>query len=205
VAILIQNINGVKTTKFSIFILLIVILFFLSILSSEAIKAQVMEPDSIVLNQTWEDCNGYNELYIRVYAACNPEKPPYDGHESEIQVKLKNKKYELAVHYELEYDQYQMQMLLFSEENIRCFKIKKAKAVFIPFFYCGNSDSINRVSYIILHNNKSYLKHIDFYCSEDAKCKLLENDLSDIPKSLKKILMQELENDKNKFEQNYWE
>ena len=164
-----------------------------------------MEPDSIVFNQTWEDCNGYNELYIRVYAACNPEKPPYDGHESKIQVKLKNKKYELAVHYELEYDQYQMQMLLFSEENIRYFKIKKAKAAFIPFFYCGNSDSINRVSYIILHNNKSYLKHIDFYCSENGRCKLLENYLSDIPKSLRKILIQELENDKNKFQQNYWE
>ena len=87
-AILIQNINDVKTTKFSILLPLIVILFFISILSSEAIKAQVMEPDSIVFSQTWEDCNGYNELYIRVYAACNPEKPPYDGHESEIQVKL---------------------------------------------------------------------------------------------------------------------
>ena len=167
------------------------------IVSSSILNAQVMEPDSLIINQTWNDKNGHNELYIRVYAACSPDdldKPPM-GHESKIQVKLKNKKHDLAIHYELEFEQYQMQMLLFYEDDIRYFKIKGAQAVFIPFFYCGNYDSINRVSYIILYNNKAYLKHIVFYCSENGKCRLWDDlpNLSDMSKVLKKKLISEVE------------
>lgn len=66
--------------KISLFLLLLSIL-------SISLEAQVMEPDSIMVNQTWTDNNGSNELSVRVYAACNPDKPPFDGHESEIRVK----------------------------------------------------------------------------------------------------------------------
>ena len=172
---------------------IIATIFLLSILGLGSIKAQVMEPGSVIANQAWEDRNGYNELYIKVYAACNPDKPPYDGHESEIQVRLKNKNHELNIHYELE--DYQMQMLFFSQKNIRYFNFEKIRAVFIPFSYCGNADTINRVSYIILYDDSSYLKHIDFYCTEAGKCKLLSDlvILSDIPDILRERLISELE------------
>lgn len=156
-------------------------------------QAQVMEPDSVIVNQTWTDNNGVNELYIYVYAACNLQKPPYDGYKSKIQVKLKNEKYKLKI----EYDEknYQMCMILFKEDDIFYVNKNNTQIAFIPFFYCANADSEIKVSYFILYNNLKFLKHIYFYCDEDGNCRLNDNlnkKLKGMPEYLKKEFIDQL-------------
>lgn len=156
-------------------------------------QAQVMEPDSVVVNQTWTDNNGYNELYINVYAACNTEKPPYDGHKSKIQVRLRNEKHKLKIEYDEK--KYQMCMILFNESDICYVDQNDVQIIFIPFFYCGNADSNIRVSYFILYNKLKFLRHIDFYCDEDGNCRLNDNlkkKLKGMPDYLKKEFVYQL-------------
>lgn len=173
---------------------LFLLLLFMS-LSNIKINGQdyPVPPDSVTIEKQWTDKNGQNRLRIRISALCEPLRTFPMGFESRIDVDLKHKKHELYIGYELEH--YEMSMIMFYEEDIRYFKIKGVQAVFIPFFYCGNSDSTVRVSYIILYNDKAYLKHIDFYCSEAGDCELKDgvDGLIDMPKPLRNRLIKELE------------
>ena len=146
---------------------------FLIALFPNKIVAQVVKVDSISILKEWKDCNGKNTLNVKVNAVCNPNEPPFDGHKTKIDVQLKNKKYSLN----LQFDDpdYQMEMIAFSEKNIWFYDLKKANVVFIPFTYCSNSDSVKRLSYIVLYNNKKYLYHLPFTCNEEEDCVLNED------------------------------
>lgn len=163
-------------------------------MTSFVIHAQVVHTDSIAVHKTWYDKNGKNTLSIKVNALCNANKPPFDGHVSIINASLTNKNY--AVTNEYNDENYQMEMLLFYEKDIWFHVINKVKAVFIPFFYCGNMDTNNKVSYLIFYNNTKYLYHINYRCNEDNACTLNENlqlKLKDLPTGLKKVFMKVLQ------------
>ncbi len=157
-----------------------------------------MESDSVIARQEWKDRNGNNELYVRVYAACNPKKPPFDGRRTQIEIRLKNDKHRLKMKYDEE--NYQMCMIFFDENDISYINRAGSRIVFIPFFYCGNADNNITVSYFILYNNLKYLRHIDFYCDEDGNCKLdddLKKKLKGMPGYLKKEFINQLSKHKN--------
>lgn len=157
-----------------------------------------MEPDSVIINKTWIDRNGENKLYIRVYAACNPDKPPFDAHLTQIQAHLKNTSRSLNIKYD-EPD-YQMCMIFLSEKDIWFHDVNGIKAVFIPFSYCGNMDTTVRLSYIILYKKHKYLFHFTFECNEifegGTKCILEEKSarkqIKKIPKELREVLFNHL-------------
>ncbi len=155
--------------------------------------SQEVNVDSISINKTWIDNNGKNSLFVKVNALCDPNNPPFDGHKTLIEASLKNKKHNLNLLYDEE--NYQMKMLLFYEKDIKFYKLNKTNSIFIPFFYCGNWENDVKVSYIIFYNNKKYLYHINYYCGEDASCRLNDNlnlKLKNMPESLKKIFIKEL-------------
>ena len=158
------------------------------------IVSQVVKVDSISISKAWKDCNGKNVLTVNVNALCNPNEPPFDGHKTMIDVHLKNKKHSLDVKFDD--PDYQMEMIAFSEKNIWFYTIKQSKVVFIPFTYCSNSDSDKRLSYIILYNDKKYLYHIPFKCSEDEDCFLnedLNKSMSDLNPKIKAELIKKVE------------
>lgn len=157
--------------------------------------------DSVTVVKNWEDKNGPNQLTVHVVGLCNPDEPPFDGTPTKIQAHLKNKQTELQVLFDDE--NYQMEMILFYEKDIEIMDIKKEKAIFIPFFYCGNFDNDIRVSYIIFYKDKSYLFHIDFHCAEGDGCWLsddLKAKLSSIEdRTLKKVFAKKLKSRYKKY------
>jgi len=159
-------------------------LFF--VVSSFSAISQIIIPDSVTVHKHWLDKDGENKLTITVNALCNPEKPPFDGHRTIIRASLENEK----TYQELIFDDedYQMEMILFRENDIWFFQSNGAKAVIIPFFYCGNTDTGVKASFIIFYNAKKYLYHINFYCNEDGKSTLNEKNLKQKLKALPKEL-----------------
>lgn len=169
-------------------------LFFLLAFFPNKITAQVVKVDSISISKEWKDCNGTNKLIVNVNALCNPDEPPFDGHKTKIDVSLKNKKHSLNVQFDD--PAYQMEMIAFNEKNIWFYSLKGAQAVFIPFTYCSNSDSDKKLSYIILYNNKKYLYHIPFKCSEDDDCVLnedLNKSMSDLNSKIRAELIKKIQ------------
>lgn len=158
-------------------------------------SAQQMKPDSICINKVWTDKNGENRLMVKVNALCNPEHPPFDGHPSKIEVQLTNDKNDTYAVYDEE--NYQSMMLLFYESDIVFFKIRGVNAVLIPFFYCCNSDPQQKVSYILLYDDKQYLFHLSFYSDENGICH--RNDDLDLitqkirPRKLRRFFKKEVE------------
>jgi len=173
----------------------ILFLFCISFFSFSA-NAQEMIPDTIIVQQEWNDKNGYNILNIIVGAACNPARDdkPQDAHETSIQVHLKNEKYTLSIAY---YDDnYQSEMIFFYEGGIHYQNIRGIRAVFIPFFYCHNYNLSLKLSYVILYNNHSYLYHFDYECcegDENAGCALNNENLDEKFKNMYKPLRKKIE------------
>ncbi|WP_312555365.1 hypothetical protein [Empedobacter brevis] len=156
--------------------------------------AQESKRDSVTVLKNWEDRNGRNELTIHVAGLCGPESPPFDGSLTRIEANLKTSQADLNIVFDDE--DYQMERILFYENDMEIVEIKKEKAVFIPFFYCGNFDNDIKVSYIIFYKNTGYSFHINFHCSEENGCKLnddLKNKLAQIKdKNLKKVFEEKL-------------
>lgn len=155
----------------------------------------VMEPDSVIINKTWNDRNRENNLYIKVYAACNPDKPPFDAHFTEVRVHLKNATHDLKI----EYDEpdYQMCMIFLSEKDIWFHDVNGIKAAFIPFSYCGNMDTTVRLSYIILYKKHKRVFHFTFECKDDvSECILDEKSarkqIKKLPKELREVFFNHL-------------
>lgn len=170
---------------------------FLLLLSSTVAIAQVVVPDSITINKQWKDNNGENTLTVNVNALCNPENPPFDGHKTMIHAALKTKNFSSEVVFDDE--DYQMEMILFRETDIWFFDLNKTKAAVIPFFYCGNSDTNVKASFIIFYGAKKYLYHLNFYCGEEGKCALdekkLKGKLADLPREIKDKLIRNMKKD----------
>jgi len=168
--------------------------FFLIAFFSNKVESQVVKVDSISISKEWKDCNGMNRLTVNVNALCNPNEPPFDGHKTMIDVSLKNKKHSLNVQFDD--PDYQMEMIAFSEKNIWFYSLKKVQVAFIPFTYCSNSDSEKKLSYIILYNDKKYLYHIPFKCTEDDDCVLnedLNKSMSDLNPKIKTELIKKIQ------------
>ncbi|WP_343534910.1 hypothetical protein [Pedobacter sp.] len=155
---------------------LIKMLFFLLMIGSQPAIAQIVHTDSIEIHKVWKDKNGENKLTVNVNALCNPDKPPFDGHKTKLRALLKNKNFAQEIIFDDK--NYQMEMILFREKDIWLTEYKGNKAVFIPFFYCGNADNDVKVSFIIFYNRKKYLYHIKFYCNEEGKCNLNEPNIN---------------------------
>jgi hypothetical protein len=140
--------------------------------------------DSIMVTQYFKDKKGKNTLTIKIMNPCGLKKGPYDGPLSYIEVNLKNKYTSQNVSYN--YADAQSGLLYFNKNEISINEIDGKKAVLIPFYYCGNWDNDNMVSYIIFYDNKKYLEHIKYYCTDNGKCKLNDNlKLNGMPTSLK--------------------
>lgn len=155
---------------------LIKMLFFLLMIGSQPTIAQIVQTDSIEINKEWKDKNGENKLTVNVNALCNPDKPPFDGHKTKIRALLKNKNFVQEIIFDDK--AYQMEMILFRERDIWFTEYNGNKAVFIPFFYCGNADNDVKASFIIFYNRKKYLYHLKFYCNEEGRCKLNEPNIN---------------------------
>ena len=168
------------------------LLLLVAFLPNEVVS-QVVKVDSISISKEWKDCNGMNKLTVNVNALCNPDEPPFDGHKTMIDVSLKNKKHSLSVQFDD--PDYQMEMIAYSEKNSWFYNLKKAKVVFIPFSYCSNSDSEKKLSYIILYNDKKYLYHIPFKCTEEDDCVLnadLNKSMSDLNPKIRTELIKKI-------------
>jgi hypothetical protein len=140
--------------------------------------------DSIIVTQYFQDKQGKNTLTIKMMNPCGLKKGPYDGPLSYIEASLKNKYASQNVSYN--YPDAQSGLLYFNKNEISINEIDGKKAVLIPFYYCGNWDNDNMVSYLIFYDKKKYVEHIKYYCTDNGKCKL--NDalkLKDMPTSLK--------------------
>lgn len=167
-------------------------LFLIAFFPNEVVS-QIVQVDSISISKEWKDCNGTNKLTVNVNALCNPDEPPFDGHKTMIDVSLKNKKHSLSMQFDD--PDYQMEMISFSEKNIWFYSLKGAKVVFIPFSYCSNSDSEKKLSYIILYNDKKYLYHILFKCTEEDDCVLntdLNKSMSDLNPKIRTELIKKI-------------
>lgn len=174
-------------------VLLLIFCLFFSIPIFSQDNNELIEPRSYNLEKSWFDKNGENSLLIHIENLCIPDKTIPMGFKSKITVRLKNNRYHLKTSYNN--PDYEMSMISFYEDDLVLKSIDGADAVFIPIFYCGNSDSQVKVSYIILHNNKKYLKHIHFYCTEYGTCSLnddLDKILKGMPDYLKKEFINQL-------------
>ena len=163
-------------------------------------QAQTILPDSIMIHKSWNDKNGKNKLTVKVNALCNPNRPPFDGHETKIEAEIRNAGGSQEIVYNDE--DYQMEMILFRENDIWLEEFNKIKAVFIPFFYCGNSDSDIKASFIIFYNTKKYLYHINFHCTENGTCKVtddLNTKLKELSPKLRNSFIKSLKSKYKKY------
>ena len=172
------------------------IIFLLLVATSFSQKGNVdsmaiFHKDSIIEKKYFKDKKGNNELTIMVMNPCGLNKEPYDGPLSYIEASLKNKYTSNNVSYN--YPNAQSGLLYFNKKEVLISDVGGKKAVFIPFYYCGNWDNDNMVSYLIFYDNKKYIEHIKYYCTDNGKCKLNDNvTLKDMPSSLKKFFVKVL-------------
>jgi hypothetical protein len=140
--------------------------------------------DSIAVTQYFQDKKGKNTLTIKIMNPCGLKKGPYDGPLSYIEASLKNKYISQNVSYN--YVDAQSGLLYFNKNEISINEIGGKKAVLIPFYYCGNWDNDNMVSYLIFYDNKKYIEHVKYYCTDNGNCKLNDTlKLKGMPTSLK--------------------
>jgi len=151
-------------------------LLLLLLVCYQSVIAQVVRTDSVEIHQSWKDKNGENKLVVNVNALCNPDRPPFDGRQTKIIASLKNKKFTQEIVFDDK--DYQMEMILFREKDVWFSEYNGVKAVFVPFFYCGNADNDIKASFIIFYNNKKYLYHLKFYCSDEGDCRLNEKNIN---------------------------
>lgn len=146
--------------------------------------------DSIIEKQYFRDKKGKNELMIKIMNPCGLNKEPYDGPLSYIEASLKNKYTSQNVSYN--YADAQSGLLYFNKNEILITDVCGKKAVFIPFYYCGNWDNDNMVSYFVFYDNKKYVEHIKFYCTDNGECKLndeVQVKLKSMPTPLKSFFI----------------
>jgi hypothetical protein len=142
--------------------------------------------DSIIEKQYFIDKKGKNELMVKIMNPCGLNKGPYDGPLSYIEASLKNKYASQNISYN--YANAQSGLLYFNKNEILISDVGGKKAVFVPFYYCGNWDNDNMVSYLIFFDNKKYVEHIKYYCTDNGKCKLnddVQEKLKSMPLPLK--------------------
>ena len=133
----------------------------------------IYHKDSIMVTQYFQDKKGKNTLTIKMMNPCGLKNGPYDGPLSYIEASLKNKYASQNVSYN--YVDAQSGLLYFIKDEISINDVEGKKAVFIPFYYCGNWDNDNMVSYLIFYENKKYIEHVKYYCTDNGKCKLNDN------------------------------
>lgn len=164
------------------------------IIHEDEVDNYLFVPEILHVTKNWTDANGANTLHLTVDGNCNPDNAHF-GTPTSIQAQLENKNYKVKIKYN-EPD-YQMCMIHLSEKDIWFYEYNGAKAVFIPFSYCGNLDSTVKLSYIILYNKHKCLLHFLFNCEEDPEengiCtldnKTANKEVKKIPKELRSILM----------------
>ncbi len=171
----------------------IILFFLLGFSYVSTLLAQEVHPNSLSVVKQWNDANGRNNLSIKVSAACNPSKPPFDGHPTGIHVVLNNRKGKVHVNYED--SSYAMEMIAFHKKYIWFSQYKKTKVVFIPFFYCGNEDTEVKLSYILVFDNKYFTYHFKFKKDEDGNCLAvddIDSSIKNLPVALQQVFGKKL-------------
>jgi hypothetical protein len=169
--------------------LVLSIIFLLCVATSfsqkvEADSMLMYHRDSITVTQYFQDKKGTNTLTIKMMNPCGLKKGPYDGPLSYIEASLKNKYTSQNVSYN--YVDAQSGLLYFNKNEISINDIEGKKAILIPFYYCGNWDNDNTVSYLIFYDNKKYIEHVKYYCTDNGKCRLNDSlKLKGMPTTLK--------------------
>jgi len=139
---------------------------------------------------TFSDASGKNTLLVKVYNPCDLATPPWDADKNFIAARLINGKNILDVKYNNPAPQ--MSLIFFDQKEISVQKVNGINAVFIPFYYCGNSEDYDKiVSYLIFYNGKSYTRHFIYTCTNTG-CKLQQEQktMKGLPIALKKQLIQ---------------
>ena len=148
---------------------------------------------------TFSDPSGRNTVLIKLYNPCDLATPPWDADKNFIEARLISGKNILEVKYDNPVPE--MSLIFYDHKEISVQKINGTNAVFIPFYYCGNSeDHDKRVSYIIFYKGTSYTCHLAYVCT-DTSCKFQQEQktMKGLPVALKKYLVQySAESHKNK-------
>lgn len=157
---------------------------------------------SLIIEKTFHDKNGNNELEIKVI---NPRQFSddldddsereimVDGWINYIEVRLNNENYSDTLIY---YNPTVAESLIHVESNnisLEC--ISGKYAIFIPFFiYNGNID-INTITFIVFYDSQKYLYHINFSGTETEYLKItddLDEKFKELPGKLKKELIKQV-------------
>lgn len=164
--------------------------------------------DSLLVKREFRDGAQKNKLEIKVINPCHLKTPPWDGVKTQIEARLTSRGKVLELIYDYPYPQ--MSLLYFEAAELKMADIQGAKAVIIPFYYCGNAEDYDRkVSYILFYKQKKYLFHLDYFCKEPAKCKPQKNLnllFKELPAGLKKYFLDYLNKkhaSKGSFHQDY--
>lgn len=119
---------------------------------------------------TFSDASGKNTVLIKVYNPCDLSTPPWDADKNFIEARLVNGKNILEVRYNNPAPE--MSLIFYDHKEISVQKINGISAVFIPFYYCGNSEDHDKtVSYLIFYKGTYYTRHLAYTCT-DTGCKL---------------------------------
>lgn len=138
----------------------------------------------------FSDASGKNTVLIKVYNPCDLATPPWDADKNFIEARLINGKNILDAKYNNTAPE--MSLIFFDQKEISVQKINGINAVYIPFYYCGNSEDHDKtVSYLIFYKGTSYTRHLAYTCT-DTGCKLQQEQkiMKGLPVALEKHLTQ---------------
>lgn len=140
----------------------------------EDIKAGlVTDSKTQTFSKSFTDINGKNLLEIRILNPCILDTPPWDADQCTITATLTNTKTVSKLFYD--HPDAQMSLIYLVEKEIAVRKIDGITAVFIPFYYCGATESFDRkVSYFIFYKGRKYDLHLNYYCEDEKKCKVVQ-------------------------------
>ncbi|ACU02971.1 hypothetical protein [Pedobacter heparinus] len=138
---------------------------------------------------SFSDASGKNMVSVKVYNPCDLAAPPWDADKNFIEASLVNRKNTLAVRYDNPAPE--MSLIFYDHKEISVQTINGINAVFIPFYYCGNSEDHDKaVSYLIFYNGRSYARHLAYACTKTG-CKLQQEQktIKGLPVALSKHLI----------------
>lgn len=150
------------------------------------------ERKTIRFTKIFFDETGKNRLEVMLKNPCVLSTPPWDAERCLIEIALIRGKKNTGISYNLPNPQ--MSLIYFNSSEVAIKRVNGSNAVFVPSYYCGNSEDYDkRVTYAVFYKSKVYFHHLDFRCDDNGRCspkKELLKVLADIPPALKPYYIQ---------------